>query len=176
MTPFAPTSPPAGIAYFRNTCATSLRLRHRDCVFQKYLRYLAPASPPRLRISEILALPRSGFATEIAYFRNTCATSLQLRHRDCVFQKYLALLAPASPPDVRQGYALPEAKNNFLGLCPWFGLSPLYTRFKSRYFFPYSSTNLTFMEHPHDSISYLTRLSRSLHHYCHQRSAPGFSH
>src|ERR1051325_6591541 len=123
MTPFAPTSPPAGIAYFRNTWRYSLRLRHRDCVFQKYLRYLAPASPPRLRISEILALPRSGFATEIAYFRNTCATSLQLRHRDCVFQKYLALLAPASPLRLRISEILGATRSGFAarceaGLCP----------------------------------------------------------
>ena len=39
-------------------------------------------------------------------------------------KKFSALHSPASPPDVRQGYALPEANKNILGLCPWLGLSP----------------------------------------------------
>src|ERR1041385_707302 len=39
-------------------------------------------------------------------------------------KSHLSFQAPASPPDVRQGYALPVAVKKPLGLCPWFGLWP----------------------------------------------------
>ena len=41
-------------------------------------------------------------------------------------------LAAASPPDVRQGYALPAGFKRFLGLCPRYGLWPEISRGKAR--------------------------------------------
>ena len=41
-----------------------------------------------------------------------------------VLQKSFWIKTAASPPDVRQGYALPDILILTIGLCPWFGLSP----------------------------------------------------
>src|ERR1044071_2884676 len=65
---------------------------------------------------------------------------------------------------VRQGFALPEAKKEKFGAMPPVRLCPLHSIQISRSFF-LSSTNPHVTEHPHgSSISYLTRLSSSLHH------------
>jgi hypothetical protein len=40
-------------------------------------------------------------------------------------KKFLALHSPASPPDVRQGYALPEANKKYSGAMPLVRAQPL---------------------------------------------------
>jgi len=42
-------------------------------------------------------------------------------------KEYLSFDAPAPPPDVRQGYALPSASQKNWGLCPRFGPEALKT-------------------------------------------------
>src|ERR1051325_10305971 len=53
-----------------------------------------------------------------------CLTLEATNYEQLCTKSHLSFQGPASPPDVRQGWALPEAAKKPRGLCPGFGLWP----------------------------------------------------